>query len=102
MFLSDRAVLPKRSFKKAGGDSSFGGRSDEDAPVKLREGDKVLASCKGSKKQYAGKVFMDNRDVLASCSERSQTMSSGAARASEAAGADLIRFTLGHFGARAC
>ena len=26
----------------------------------------------------------------------------GAARASEAAGADLIRFTLGHFGARAC
>ena len=42
------------------------------------------------------------RRVLASCSERSQTMSSGAARASEAAGADLIRFALGHFGARAC
>jgi hypothetical protein len=38
----DRAV-PKRSIKKAGGggDPSFGGRSDEDAPVKLREGDKV-------------------------------------------------------------
>ena len=62
----DRAV-PQASIKKAGAaekaeKSRFGGRSDEEAPVKLRMGDKVEARCKGSKKHYAGKIFMDNRD----------------------------------------
>ena len=41
----DRAV-PERDIKKMGGaKSGFGGRSDDDAPVKLRRGDKVEATC---------------------------------------------------------
>ena len=34
----------------------------ESSSDKLREGDKVEARCKGSKKHYPGKIFMDNRD----------------------------------------
>ena len=30
--------------------------------LKLREGDKVEARCKGSKKHFAGKIYLDNRD----------------------------------------
>ena len=32
------------------------------APVKLREGDKVEAKCKGSTKHYPGVIFLDNLD----------------------------------------
>merc|ERR1719487_2469926 len=49
-----------------------GARSEDDdddrrssssaAAAKLRMGDKVMACCKGSKKQYPGTIFKDNRD----------------------------------------
>jgi hypothetical protein len=59
----DRAVH-ERGIKQQSSDATTrGGISDDDAaPVKLREGDKVEARCKGSKKHYAGKVYLDNRD----------------------------------------
>merc|ERR1711871_333307 len=59
----DRKV-PEGSIKKAGGGSRRGRSSafDSDVDDKLREGDKVESRCKGSKKYYPGKIFMDNRD----------------------------------------
>ena len=51
---------PEGSIKKAGGGG--GDESGADVEVKLRVGDKVEAKCKGSKKHYPGKIFMDNRD----------------------------------------
>jgi len=53
----DREV-PKSSIKKLGGDNV----RDAGSEAKLSEGDKVEARCKGSKKHYPGKIFMDNRD----------------------------------------
>lgn len=38
------------------------GKAAHAHPVKLREGDKVEARCKGSTRRYPGKIFMDNRD----------------------------------------
>merc|ERR1712100_712268 len=35
---------------------------DVNGVLELSEGDKVEARCKGSKKHYPGKIFMDNRD----------------------------------------
>eukprot|EP00937_MAST-01D_sp_MAST-1D-sp2_P001321 g1321.t1 len=61
----DRAV-PKRSIKKQGGgggdDSDEDGRRKSSGSARLREGDKVQASCKGSKRMYPGKIFLDNGD----------------------------------------
>ena len=51
--------VPEGSIKKAGGG---GDESGSDVDVKLRVGDKVEAKCKGSKKHYPGRIFMDNRD----------------------------------------
>ena len=50
----DRAVKKADIMSKS---SSAAGGS-----TKLREGDKVEARCKGSKKHYAGKIYLDNRD----------------------------------------
>merc|ERR1712054_208750 len=50
--------VPKSSIKKLGGDSA----REVVKEAALSEGDKVEARCKGSKKHYPGKIFMDNRD----------------------------------------
>merc|ERR1711871_579593 len=59
----DRKV-PEGLIKKAGGSNSRDRSSafDSDVDDKLREGDKVESRCKGSRKYYPGKIFMDNRD----------------------------------------
>merc|ERR1712100_991332 len=58
----DRAV-PEGFIKPVGSGgkpaSRTASRTSED---RLSEGDKVEARCKGSKKHYPGKIFMDNRD----------------------------------------
>merc|ERR1719261_627831 len=58
--LRDRDVPKSKLSKISGG----GERTVDDArsSLKLSEGDKVEARCKGSKKHYPGKIFMDNRD----------------------------------------
>merc|ERR550514_690370 len=57
----DRAV-PEGFIKPVGGDKPATRGASRPSEAKLSEGDKVEARCKGSKKHYPGKIFMDNRD----------------------------------------
>merc|ERR1711871_1342976 len=61
-------MVPLASIKKLGGNKTDD-CDDERRPAgrsgtsnRLSEGDKVEARCKGSKRMYPGKIFMDNRD----------------------------------------
>merc|ERR1712100_590867 len=58
----DRAV-PEGFIKPVGsGGKSASRTASRTSEDRLSEGDKGEARCKGSKKHYPGKIFMDNRD----------------------------------------